>query len=207
MSSYAKAIVGGIAAVLIAGITAWQAATVDGFHLISLFPVATAVAGAVLTYVAPNVPELPTMKAWVSGAFAILTALSTAITGQSAKADVVTIAFAGLGALATWYVPNYATNPAHPVIEPEYDDEPGAHAAMETDPDDPHGDGLDVAQALERLKQQDAQAAASQMGEATADPGPLPIEAEAQAAAAEQTSAADTVTTTIPAAPAPAPLV
>lgn len=173
MSAYAKSIVGAIAAVLVAGVTAWQAATSDGFQLVDLLPVAIAVAGALLVYVVPNVPELPTAKAWVAGVLAVLTALSTGLTGLSGKADAVQVVFAVGSAFLTWYVPNqapYAAPHALPSAEPV------APAA------DPTAAALAHLDALDATDPAHAAAHGSQMGEAAHEP--LPIEAEAQAAAA-----------------------
>lgn len=197
MSAYAKSIVGAVAAVLIAVITAWQAATTDGFQLVDLVPIGIALAGAFLTYLAPNVPEAPTLKAWVAGTLAVLTALSTGLTGLSPKADAVQVVFAVAGAFLTWYVPN---NPAQNLVTAHADDA-GVHTVTDVPPPEPApqpepapapapavNPSLDAVQALKRLDELDAEDAAtehSQMGEAAAPT--LPIEAQAQAAAAQST--------------------
>lgn len=106
MSAYAKSVVAAVAAVLIAGVTSWQAAAADGFRLVDLLPIGIAVASATLTYLVPNVPELPWAKAAVSGVLAVLTAVATVVTGHTAQVDVANLLIAGLGALLTWYVPN-----------------------------------------------------------------------------------------------------
>jgi hypothetical protein len=107
MSQYAKAIVAAVAAVLIAGIDAWQTVTAGApFRLLDVLPIATAVAGAGLTLVAPNVPEAPTLKATVGGVLAVLTAVVTFATGHPADVTLLNLIVAGLGALLTWYVPN-----------------------------------------------------------------------------------------------------
>lgn len=107
MSQYAKSIVAAVAAVLIAGIQAWQVA-VDGrpFRLIDGLPIIVAIVGAFLTYLVPEVPELEKAKTWVAGAFAILTALATFTTGHPADVTVLNLIVAGLGAAVTSYVPN-----------------------------------------------------------------------------------------------------
>jgi outer membrane lipoprotein SlyB len=64
VSAYAKSIVGALAAVLIAGINAWHQVGGGMFRPITLIPVATAVAGAVLTYLVPNVPQLRYPPTW-----------------------------------------------------------------------------------------------------------------------------------------------
>lgn len=106
MSEYAKSLVAAVAAVLIATITAWQLVVDDGFQLVDLLPVASAALGAVLTFVVPNVPELGTAKAWVHGALAIVTALSSFVTDHPAEVNVANLLVAGLGTLLVWYVPN-----------------------------------------------------------------------------------------------------
>jgi fluoride ion exporter CrcB/FEX len=106
VSAYAKSIVGALAAVLIAGINAWHQVGGGMFRPITLIPVATAVAGAVLTYLVPNVPQLPWAKGAVAGVLGVLTALSTYLEGTPASVSVSSLIVVALGALATWYVPN-----------------------------------------------------------------------------------------------------
>jgi fluoride ion exporter CrcB/FEX len=110
VTAYAKSIVGALAAVLIAGINAWHVSGV-GFRPITLIPVATAVAGAVLTYLVPNVPQLPWAKGAVAGVLGVLTALSTYLEGTPATVSVSSLIVVALGALATWYVPNLTPAP------------------------------------------------------------------------------------------------
>lgn len=189
MSPYAKSIVGAVAAVLIAGITAWQTATSDGFQLVDLLPVVIALAGALLTFVVPNVPELPAAKGVVAGALAVLTALSTGLTGLSAKADAVQVIFAVAGAFLTWYVPNLPaqnlmTAPADAAGVHQVTDVGAAPAA------DPTPEALTQLDELDDQDVTDAAGHGSQMGEAAA--APLPIEAEAQQAAAAQSVSAPT---------------
>lgn len=196
VSAYAKSIVGAVAAVLIAAITAWQSATSDGFQLVDLIPVGIALAGALLTYVIPNVPELPAAKAWVSAVLAVLTALSTGLTGLSPKADAVQTVFALAGAFLTWYVPNL---PAQNLVVAPADDQ-GVHTVTDVPPA-PAPPGPVVAPAdptpaalahLDALDAEDAATERSRMGEAawTAPAAPtLPIEAEALTAAAAHSPA------------------
>lgn len=109
MSAYAKTIVAAVAACLLAGVTSWQTiAAAAPFRPVDALPIACAVLGAVLVYVVPNVPELPAAKGIVSAVLAALTAVSTVLVGNNAHVDVAAAIVAGLGALATWYVPNLA---------------------------------------------------------------------------------------------------
>lgn len=109
MSQYAKSIAASVAAVLIAGVTAWQ--TVVGgapFRLLDVLPIATAVVGAFFTYLVPEVPELTRAKSWIAGGFAVLTAVTTFASGHPADVTVLNLLIAGLGAVTTGYVPNLA---------------------------------------------------------------------------------------------------
>jgi hypothetical protein len=56
MSAYYKGLVAAIVAVLIAGVTAWQAASADGMTAQDWATVALAVLGAIGVYAIPNVP-------------------------------------------------------------------------------------------------------------------------------------------------------
>lgn len=56
MSAYYKAIAAAVVAILIAGITAWQAASADGMTGQDWATVALAVLGAVGVYAVPNTP-------------------------------------------------------------------------------------------------------------------------------------------------------
>lgn len=56
MSAYYKGIVAAVVAILIAGITAWQAASADGMTGQDWATVALAVLGAVGVYAVPNTP-------------------------------------------------------------------------------------------------------------------------------------------------------
>lgn len=132
MSTYAKALVASLVAVVYAGLTAWQAATGDGFQVLDLFPLGLAVAGAVLAYVVPNVPQLPAAKAVVQGVLSVLAALSTLVADNPAGVDATAVLVTIVGALLVYQVPTRGA-----VIEGETDgpvrdellDPPGQHAA------------------------------------------------------------------------------
>lgn len=178
MSQYAKTLVAAVAAVLIAGVDAWQSVTAGApFRPIDVLPIAVAVAGAVLTYVIPNVPELPAAKAVVSGVLAVLTAAATFATGHPADVTLLNLIVAGLGALLTWYVPNL---PAPDVLL--------AVGKAAGDAATGHADLADVTAALSAAVQLDPTIAAQ-----VAAAAPAPVTAPIPAAPAP-----------IPAAPAPA---
>lgn len=57
MSTYYKGIIAAVVAVLIAGVTAWQAASADGMTPQDWATVILAVLGAVGVYAVPNTPS------------------------------------------------------------------------------------------------------------------------------------------------------
>lgn len=205
MSQYAKAIVASVAAVLLAGIQAWQT-VVDGspFHLIMALPIAVAVFGAFLTYLVPEVPELARAKSWIAGSFAILTAIATFVSGHPADVTVLNVIVAVLGAVLTAYVPNLA--PAAAAI--------GALGAAASDAAAGHASLADAADALTAVEQLDpavaAKAAAPVPTPAAPSPDPLATERQVVVDALnrldqlDHADAAAAVTSPIPAQPAPA---
>lgn len=106
LTPYAKALVASLVAVAYAALLAWQAATGDGFQLLDVIPLGLAVVGAVLTYVVPNVPELPVAKVVVQGALSVLAALSTLLTEHPAGVDATALIVTAVGALLVYQVPN-----------------------------------------------------------------------------------------------------
>lgn len=175
MSVYAKSVVAAVAAVLIAGVQAWQV-TVGGqpFHLIDLLPVLTAAVGAFYTYLVPEVPELLRAKTWIAGGFAVLTALSTFVTGHPADVTVLNLLIAGLSAAVVHVVPNAAVLAA---LLPAAADAVSGHADLG-----------EITDALKQLEHEDAAAPSPDLTGTAPIPavpapaGPLPIEADALAA-------------------------
>lgn len=106
MSAYAKSIVSALVAVLYATLVVYQSATGDGLQLLDLLPVLVALFGAVLTYVVPNVPQLPWAKAVVNGALTVLAALTQLTADGTSGVTLVAVLVSVVGALAVYQVPN-----------------------------------------------------------------------------------------------------
>jgi hypothetical protein len=106
VSKYAKAVVAALLAVLQVALLAWQAHTGDGFQALDLIPVSTAVAGAVLTYLVPNVPQLPWAKAAVTTVIQILAALEVLYQNGPVGVNVTAVLVAVIGAVVVYQVPN-----------------------------------------------------------------------------------------------------
>lgn len=107
MSKYAKSLVASLIAVLYAGLTAWQANVGSGhFHAVALFPVTAAVGAAVLTYVIPNVPELPYAKAVVTGVLQAVAALAVLYQDGGVTSNVVAALLAIVSTVVVHQVPN-----------------------------------------------------------------------------------------------------
>jgi hypothetical protein len=106
MSAYAKSIVSAIVAVLYATLVVYQSVTGDGLQLVDLLPVLIALFGALLTYVVPNVPQLPWAKAIVNGALTVLAALSQVFASGTSGVTLVAVLVSVAGALAVYQVPN-----------------------------------------------------------------------------------------------------
>lgn len=207
MSQYAKSIVAAVAVVLLAGIQSWQT-VVDGrpFHLLDVLPIAVAVTGAFLTYLVPEVPELAKAKSWIAGAFAILTAIATFVSGHPADVTVLNVLVAGLGAVLTAYVPNLETPEVAAALAVGT---AAAHAAAG------HAQLADVTDALTAAVQLDpalaakaADPAASLAAATPAGPGPLDVERQAVVDALARldqldAAAATAPTVELPAQPAP----
>lgn len=169
MSRNAKSVIAACAAVVITGIQAWQVATAGGFRPVDLLPVATAVVGAVLTRVVPNVPELPAAKAWVAGALAVLTALSTFVGDHPSGVTAANLLTVAAGALLTWYVPELAPSPPGP------DGVPDISSLPKPPPDPP----VEITDALRALDQHPAAVAAPEPPTApmpAVTPAPAPVE-------------------------------
>lgn len=109
LSVAAKTTVAVGTSVILAGITAWQIATRDGFTWWDLIPVVAAVAGIACTDHVENTLRHPVAKAVVHGSLSAVAAVAAALTavvgteptGVSA-AKLLTVA---LGALLVWWVP------------------------------------------------------------------------------------------------------
>jgi hypothetical protein len=119
MSAHAKSVMAALAAVIFAGITAWQSATADGFAWSDLIPIAVVVVGSVQTHVIPNVPELPWAKAVVAGSSAVLAGLATVVAADPSGVTVGKLITVGAGAFLVWFVPELEDDPGE--VDPEPD--------------------------------------------------------------------------------------
>lgn len=137
MSAHAKAVLASLAATVIVAVQAWQIFTVGGFRPVDLLPIATAVVGALLTYVVPNVPELPWAKTVVHGAAAVLTALATFVGSHPSGVTIANVGTVAVFSFLVWYVPELGPLAA-PLVE-------GRHA-----------DGQEITDALHALDSQPA---------------------------------------------------
>ena len=116
MSTYAKSIIAALVAAAYAVLLAWQAATGDGYQTLDVLPVAAALGGAVLTYLVPNVPQLPWAKTAVQLVLGIVAALSQLFADGASGVSLAAVLITVVGAVSVYAVPN------SPV------DQPGQHA-------------------------------------------------------------------------------
>lgn len=110
MTAYRKAIVAALIAVLYAGLLAYQGAAGDGLQPLDALPVLAAVLGAVLTYLVPNVPQLPWAKTAVNSALGVLAALSQVFADGTNGVSVTAVLVSVIGALLVYEVPNAAVD-------------------------------------------------------------------------------------------------
>lgn len=112
LSPAAKTNVAAVAAVVMAGVTAWQIATRGGFTWWDLIPVTAAVLGVATTDHVDNTIGSPKAKAVVHGALSLLAAVSASVAAvagpEPSGVSATKLAVAALGTLAVWYVPELA---------------------------------------------------------------------------------------------------
>lgn len=106
MTTYAKSLIAILVAVAYAVLLAWQAATGDGFQILDVLPVATALGGALLTYLVPNVPQLPWAKAAVNLVLGVLAALTQLFADGASGVTATAVLISVVGAIAVYQVPN-----------------------------------------------------------------------------------------------------
>lgn len=123
LSPAAKSKLAAAAAVVMAGVTAWQLATSDGFTWLDVVPVVAAVAGAAAVDLIPNSSGQPKAKAIVhwslSAVSAVASAVAALVASDPAGVTAVKLLVTGAGAFLVWYVPELASD-VH-VIEGEVD--------------------------------------------------------------------------------------
>ena len=105
----AKSIVAAVAAVVLTGITAWQAMTAGGFRWLDIVPVVAAVLGAVQTDLIPNTAAQPVAKAIVHGGFAVASAAAAVIAADPTGVTAAKLLTVGAGALLVWFTPELDT--------------------------------------------------------------------------------------------------
>lgn len=113
----AKSVVAAVAATVLAGITAWQTYSRDGFTWADVAPVAVAVLGVIGTDLIPNTGNQPVAKAIVHGALAVASAVTTVIAADPSGYTAAKLLTVAAGAFLVWFVPELA--PAVKVIEGE----------------------------------------------------------------------------------------
>lgn len=117
----AKTTVAAVAAVAMAGVTAWQIVTRDGFTWWDLIPVAAAVFAVACTDQVDNTITSPKAKAVVHGALSLLAAITaamaTVVGSEPSGVSAAKLAVAVLGTLAVYAYPELA--PAVRVVEGE----------------------------------------------------------------------------------------
>lgn len=117
----AKTGVAAVAAVVMAGVTAYQIATRDGFTWWDLIPILAAVFGVACTDHVDNTIGSPAAKAIVHGALSLLAAVTAALAvvvgSEPSGVSLTKLAVAGLGTLAVWAYPELG--PEVKVIEGE----------------------------------------------------------------------------------------
>lgn len=121
LSPAAKTKIAALFAVVVAGITAWQGVTRDGFTWLDVIPVIGVVTGAIAAKLIPNTPGQPVAKAIVHGALSAVSAAAAVVSAYVASdptgVTAVKLLFIGAGAVLVWYVPELA--PDVKVIEGE----------------------------------------------------------------------------------------
>lgn len=126
MSQYAKSVIAAFAAVVFAGITAWQQIVGGGpFRPVDIIPLAVVIVGAVNTAVVPNVPELPWAKTVVHGSAAVLSALATVVAADPSGVTASKLLTVAASSLLVWFVPEFggpALAPAGPDGVPDITD-------------------------------------------------------------------------------------
>lgn len=172
MSQHAKSVIAAFVAVVYVAITGWQQVTTGGFRWADLLPLAVIVVGAIQTYLAPNVPELPWMKALVAGSAAVLSALATLVAQDPAGVTASKLLTAGAGAFLVWFVPEFGYLPATTTGAHLITDAPTS-AAPTTTPAAaaaPIGDSQEITDALHQLEQLNSAVTATAAG-STPAPG------------------------------------
>lgn len=120
LSPNAKRNVAAVAAVVMAGVTAYQA-TVRGGHFTwwDLIPILAAVFGVATTARVDNTISSPAAKAVVHGALSALAAVTAALAAvvgsEPSGVSLAKLAVAGLGTLAVWAYPELQTGPGAPL--------------------------------------------------------------------------------------------
>lgn len=197
LSAAAKTKVAAVVAVLMAGATAWQIATRDGFTWWDLIPVIAAAAGVATTDHVENTIGSPAAKAVVHGALSavsvVAASLAAVVGPEPSGVSITKLTVAALGTLAVWYTPELAALAVTPGPQTPTPTAPAVAPSPL--------DGLEITDALHAL---DA------LGQQTPAPSPAPAVASpaadvlAAAAAAEQAAAAGqdhTATAPIPGLP------
>lgn len=99
----------GLAAAVMAGLTAWRAVQSDGVTPSEWVTVTIAVFGAVNVWAAANVPAFSKAKTFVAALFVVLSVLQTSITGGISSDEWVLLILQFLGAIGVAAAPSLST--------------------------------------------------------------------------------------------------
>lgn len=107
--THGKAIAMGLAAVVMAGVTAYRVVAGDGVTPSEWVTVVIAVLGTVNVWAAANVPSFAKAKTFVAAVFVVLSVLQTSITGGISGDEWLLLVLQFLGAVGVAAAPSRST--------------------------------------------------------------------------------------------------
>jgi membrane-bound ClpP family serine protease len=109
--TYGKSIAMGVAAAVMAGVTAYRAVSGDGVTPSEWVAVVLAVMGAANVWAAANIPAFAKAKVFVAALFVVGQVLQTSITGGISADEWLLLVIQFLGALGVVAAPSRSTSP------------------------------------------------------------------------------------------------